>query len=538
MAFRKRSARTVTFADPTYVEASEIEYSTEDEGDPEFYSHLMNQGVSTEYRSNTDDDDNDGSSDQELHGNQWVPNENDLVSTETDVNFVTEDSDNLKANDELLYGRNESKIRNGVLRNTDSFFQDDSVETRKITLTPNLLRDSSSPPAAVVPNEPKETRRPSLEKPEKNSPDRSRDKKERKDKREKDKKTGKLSGLFKRKDKKNKSIDEEIEELSSMKHTDSSRNSPAPSKDSDEMVNVEEQANAILPETQKLPNKLQKQPTGKRSLSQGMEIKGPESASNSPSETVQSLSTTLSLRLVQSDSSTNVLNTQAQLVSPERSITPTLKEHKLDNSIRTLGQSQSFESSTKEATNAIESRKKSSEIDFTINSPVDTSKSNFHQTSRSQASSNATEVHRNGSLSQVKIPDTTRPKLSHQILAKDNSSQSEPSSPLSSSSESIYREESPQKKDGRRQITTLTSKAWSDAHLKTFFDDNTDIKDLLIVVYDKSGVVPAGPEHPIVGNLFKEENSKLLEITNRLDGMLGDWLARKTRIRHERKQIL
>ena len=36
------------------------------------------------------------------------------------------------------------KSRKGTVRNTDSFFKDDSVETRKITLTPNLLRDDSS----------------------------------------------------------------------------------------------------------------------------------------------------------------------------------------------------------------------------------------------------------------------------------------------------------------------------------------------------------------------------------------------------------
>lgn len=37
-----------------------------------------------------------------------------------------------------------AKSRNGIVRNTDSFFKDDSVETRKITITPNLLRDDSS----------------------------------------------------------------------------------------------------------------------------------------------------------------------------------------------------------------------------------------------------------------------------------------------------------------------------------------------------------------------------------------------------------
>ena len=30
------------------------------------------------------------------------------------------------------------------MRNTDSFFKDDNLETRKINLTPSLLRDDSS----------------------------------------------------------------------------------------------------------------------------------------------------------------------------------------------------------------------------------------------------------------------------------------------------------------------------------------------------------------------------------------------------------
>lgn len=71
------------------------------------------------------------------------------------------------------------------------------------------------------------------------------------------------------------------------------------------------------------------------------------------------------------------------------------------------------------------------------------------------------------------------------------------------------------------------------------------------MVFDKSGVEPAGPDHPITGGLFRAENAKLADITSvsplpspsilipsryalattdipqRLDNMLGDWLARK-----------
>ncbi|EEY21609.1 conserved hypothetical protein [Verticillium alfalfae VaMs.102] len=58
-----------------------------------------------------------------------------------------------------------------------------------------------------------------------------------------------------------------------------------------------------------------------------------------------------------------------------------------------------------------------------------------------------------------------------------------------------------------------TSNSWNDAKLRAFFDSSSDIRDMLVVVYDKSDVVPAGPEHPVVGPLFREQNAKLAEIT-------------------------
>lgn len=36
------------------------------------------------------------------------------------------------------------RSRKGTVRNTDSFFRDENTETRKINLTPSLLRDDSS----------------------------------------------------------------------------------------------------------------------------------------------------------------------------------------------------------------------------------------------------------------------------------------------------------------------------------------------------------------------------------------------------------
>ena len=116
-------------------------------------------------------------------------------------------------------------------------------------------------------------------------------------------------------------------------------------------------------------------------------------------------------------------------------------------------------------------------------------------------------------------------------LMVDTSSQDDPStspvSPLSSPelievpTENIAREETPA---STAQSSTPT---WSDASLRAYLEDDSEIRDLLLVVHDRSQIKPVGRDHPVVRNLFREENRKLGDISNRLDGLLGDYLARK-----------
>ena len=76
--------------------------------------------------------------------------------------------------------------------------------------------------------------------------------------------------------------------------------------------------------------------------------------------------------------------------------------------------------------------------------------------------------------------------------------------------------------------TSRSLPAWSDASLRAYMEDDSEIRDLLIIVHDKSGVVPR-KDHPVVKSLFKEENKQLSDIERRLDGLLGDFLARRGR---------
>lgn len=118
-------------------------------------------------------------------------------------------------------------------------------------------------------------------------------------------------------------------------------------------------------------------------------------------------------------------------------------------------------------------------------------------------------------------------------LMVDTSSQEDPStSPVSplSSPELI---EAPDEDKGREETPASTAQSstptWSDASLRAYLEDDSDIKDLLILVHDKSNVKPARRDHPIVKNMYREENRKLGEISKSLDGLLGDYLAKKSR---------
>ncbi|CZR57155.1 related to ATP dependent RNA helicase [Phialocephala subalpina] len=560
-AIRRRNAKTVTFTAPTYVEASDNDYSTdEEEGEEGYY------GQNGQQEQNGDQEEQAVEEEEVATVEPLKPRaeirevKTEPVEQEKDIISKTS-SDATRTSDEIFEGKVESKSRNGTVRNTDSFFKDDSVETRKITLTPNLLRDDSSTSTRTS-NDSKELKqRPSLDKLEKDSPEKGKDKKA-KDKKDKEKKPGMLSGLFKRKEKKNKSsIDEEIDELIAGKQsTENSRSSPEPSRDSGEMVAAEEQASTQTSEVQRQPSKLQKQPrtdtSPTRKAGQGREVIKPSEPQQAPApnratpaESVQAPS----MRLVQPETSDEVTQ-QSSNTSPEtsrgpreraaseasRAPAPILTVPKEQKSVGAISKmlrsnSESKPVKTKKAKSRVELDDfDSSDENSPVEEPIRGPKSqrpipgSFPDSYIASPPPTERSNHAEERLSESPV-QVSPVQLYPPPLMVDTSSQEEPPSPVSSPSPELIDAEDAREKKGGSSTTSTSTPTWSDAHLRTFFDDDADIKDLLVVVYDKSGVVPAGPDHPITGNLFREENAKLADITNRLDGMLGDWLARKMR---------
>lgn len=77
-----------------------------------------------------------------------------------------------------------------------------------------------------------------------------------------------------------------------------------------------------------------------------------------------------------------------------------------------------------------------------------------------------------------------------------------------------------------------TLNTWSDASLRAWLDGaENDVRDMLVIIHDKSSVVPVTRDHPLMADLFTDESRRLAGLQDELDGLLGNWLARKKSVR-------
>ena len=167
IALRRRNVKTVQFAPPSYVEPSDHEMTTdeEDEGNEDELAPETN-GVARQTSDSVQQSKDNGSMQNGHASEQATIDRQHLAATNhdgrngedsasLDTARTSEDgadrsgaSDSRTLTDRVLTSHadevGERKSRKGNVRNTDSFFKDESLETRKINLTPSLLRDDSS----------------------------------------------------------------------------------------------------------------------------------------------------------------------------------------------------------------------------------------------------------------------------------------------------------------------------------------------------------------------------------------------------------
>jgi len=543
-AMRRRNAKTVNFAPPTYYEPEERQWSDEEdegeEADDGSTAHIEDNVAEQEHQAAQQQSQQAQQAQQMQHGQQVQ--QVDQTSEQQRVQPATATIHRVSPNDamdeddasspvksEMLVPAplqtnsqdNVSRSRRGVVRNTDSFFKDE--ETKKISLTPRLLQNDADATGSV---EQEVKQRPSLD-----TFDKIVTEDKPKDGKKKEKK-GMLSGLFKRKDKNSKGGKNDPEE--SDRISEESGRSPN-SKDSMDSENTPERK----------PSKLQKSPPGLTSpKGSPTDTRAPQkdfavaNAQQQPPNTSQNNPMGLS----QQPQPSRLLGPEPQAQQPSRF--PSLQEKrsvgaKISDALRSKNSSQDMSDPTIKTVYSKRAKER-----FVI----DESDSEDDRTPTAQSSI----LHRSISPLESNDANSGRPESALRVSPMDGQDQPKPSprSPLPEQksaensgfsqqimpAEAVPTSPSDQTASTSKQSPSLpthtpsTSRStptWSDASLRSYMDDDQDIRDLLVIVHDKTNVTPVGPEHPLMNGLFATERTKLAEMQSQLDSMLLSWLSKK-----------
>ncbi|CAG8110798.1 unnamed protein product [Penicillium salamii] len=561
-AMRRRNAKTVNFGAPMYIDASDVDYSSDedsehgdffnddetldgedeeaqDQGEDIVVEPLRPKGQKDKSMESSDNNGSHERQDSQLSGSERRPSSEEFFEAEGKLNPLP--ASLVPWTDSSSTEPTVSRSRNGTVRNTDSFFKDDTAEPKKISLTPNLLRDARDENGLSTLAEWKEPRG-SLDSLEKgtNPQDKAKEKEEKK---RKEKKSGMLSGLFKRK--KNK---DDVDEPDRSPIDSASRTSPQPKTSMESMS-----SKSMSPDQQR---------SSKEQQRSSKESQRPSKESQRPSKPQKH--------------TVNKLHKQpAGIMKVDTDLDPDMAaynsseaiHHNLgDQSIRQVPQDEQEESGYEDCDIVLQSPISPASVSkdpFStplesmdpLASPVDRPSSGTQwrgpsEYGRTSAGSNsvtspaqrfAPEVSGAASESPVKHSPVEAyvPVGVEGITEASQSTRSlsPPSSPSSVGNDTQY----------QKSITTtpasvdtlsVDTPTWSDSSLRSYMDEENDIRDLFIIVHDKSNVPPAGPDHPITGRLFKEESKKLKEMNNQLDEMLVSWMSQRSQnTSSTRKQI-
>ncbi|ETN45076.1 uncharacterized protein HMPREF1541_09952 [Cyphellophora europaea CBS 101466] len=529
-AMRRRNAKTVQFAPPTYYEPSEGEYSDEDEADDGQMD--VDSGPQAEDSEQDKQQEIDDASSRSrvsqattaVNGVQRSASNESLAEEEPSSPLkaqVTEPSQTLITHQDSV-----SRSRKGVVRNTDSFFKDDSVETKKISLTPRLLRGDSDSTASA---EAELRQRPSLDNFDKMIGSEEKPVKEEKKKEKK----GMLSGLFKRKEKPSKGAKGDD---TAGKVSEESLRPSTHSKDSLESVTKTE----MIPERK--PSKLQKHPpatvVSPKSSPTESRAPQPQAQVSAPAPTpVQAPVTTPvaptgpapappTVRQVQTESSQESLQPReepqqlSQAQGPNRF--PSLQEKRSNEADATVNPTYSQRVTERFALDASESEEDQA--------PLAVATKPVGRSSVSPLNESQNSHRRNDSgmqISPIEAPADLESSFPETNRTVSDDFQENEVTPIEAENTASTSKASPSTATTHTPSTSRSTPTWSDASLRTYMENDQDIKDLLIIVHDKSNVMPVGQDHPLMANLFSNERSKLAEMQTQLDSMLMTWVSRK-----------
>lgn len=342
--------------------------------------------------------------------------------------------------------------------------------------------------------------------------------KEDKDKKRKDKKPGMLSGLFKRKDKKAKTPEDETEEQEK-NSSETSRSSPPPKTSFDSFSSPESRSSKSSGSL-KQSSKLQKHPPGPMSPtktdpqydSAAQEATRAAEAVISPTKgrsdqwirqvVPEETEEDLSPRSGPSEGAREAASSPTSISVPIKH-SPPIQTNNVSPTTSPVTNNELWE----DAFGAKAPMQKPLVPQQQINPPKNTA----NQSRGLESPIDVSPVDPSGAPGLVM--DSSPAKRSDSPVSPPSSPDADTNGPRTEETVSASSPQTP---------------TWSDASLRSYLDDDNDIRDLFIIVHDKSNVPPAGPDHPITGSLFREESKRLKEMTGKLDDMLSDWVGRRS----------
>lgn len=429
-------------------------------------------------------------------------------------------------------------------------------------MTPNLLREDNS----GTPRSSDSSRGPSLEGLEKGSvSEKSKD-----DKKKKEKKTGMLSGLFKRKDKRDKGRNNDDDTSDQEKVSGEILRGPSPKDFNDTSPTERRPSDSDVTQRDRRVSsrgKLQKLKTD-GTANKGRQVAVDDSAEPlSRSGSKAGTNDTImgpTLRTVDDEGSKSSQSYQNNaLLSRENDTsgdqTKVTKQPDLASDTGDISDSLStskeigYTKSSQRSQEELQSHSKSAHERLS-DSPVRISPSEVTGTHNNQASilgkqnpgaKYSPSTSSSSSQSFVEVQNMEPPKKTP-LLDPDLSE--DPLKPTLSSKKQIqlstenavHKNQSSissqvsSSKDSAESTSTLSETPsprlpdWSSASLLSYLDRGSDVRDLLLLVQSKSETVSVELDRPDVIDMFHAERSTLMEMNQRLDQLLGNWMNKKT----------
>jgi hypothetical protein len=522
-SIRKRW-KSVTFSEPTYVDYTGGDYSSDEDDIDELFGPDVSAQKEDEQQQQQKQQQEQQSSQQAV-GETEITDEGANVAPlrtrslseakeETPKEDAVEEGET-RNSDEIIEGRVDgpSRSRNGTLRNTDSFFKDDTVETKKISLTPNLLRDDGASRPSSDSTASKDTKtRPSLDSKmekelvsDKESKKKSKDKD--KDKKSKDKKPSAIRNFFSKKDKRRTSEDDDGESFGKR----SMDVVGAEYRDSEDAGAAED---TVSPDKtpSRSPSKLQKhqprtEPSPTRKITQAAQRKPPQT------DIVSQFAET------RTNDVSHVPPASMRIVDPETQETREVPSNQQQSTSsreepRSLAKSP-LPRTGPESQKTVQARQRMD---------LDDSDSSEAEEAILESAAPTSDGDDGGPLRPQlpgAFPDsyqTTATASSEQTVTRQDRERLSESpvevSPVSPAHPPGLMSDSPTRESPSPDLGGTPQQTWDDTKLRAFFDEGEHVRDLLAVVYDTSDVEHTGHhDHPLVNGLFREQNAKLAEIT-------------------------